>query len=497
MCPQARRLHRVRGRVVTLWAATRERLVDDASGKGERNSPGEFAQRRARGTWTRFPHLDLIEKAVLEVIKQGGRLIVSASVRHGKSELLSRWLAAWYLCRFPDRRIILAAHSADFAAAHGRFVREVVTEHGPAVFGVNVSRSSAAANRWDMAKPNVGGMLTLGVGGSPIGRGADLMIVDDPFKNFEDAMSPKIRQKTHEWWTGTMASRLEPGGAVVVICARWHEDDLSGFLLREDGDHWVELRLPAICDDPESDPLGRQLGDPLWPEKWPLEALEERHRDVSLTLGEHIWLAQYQQTPKALDGGMFPEDRWVLIDELPCPVNEIRWVRGWDLAASHGTGDFTAGVLLGLMPDGRLVIRDVVRGQWAADDVREQMKACAATDPEGTVIELPQDPGQAGKDQAQQLVRILAGYPVLVRPVSGSKEIRASGLSAQQRARNVCLLTDPGGWEGTFVSELRGFPRGVHDDQVDAAATAMVGIVDPFIPEELVEHYEPVEISRY
>lgn len=462
-------------------------------------TPAAFAATRSRGVWRRARHLDLIEQAVLDTIATGGRLILSVSVRHGKSEFASRWLPAWYLGRYPDRRVILATHEADFAAAHGRFARQILTEYGPTDFGVTVSRASSAANRWDI-DGHSGGMLTVGVGGSPIGRGADLMIIDDPFKNFEDAMSPRIRQKVQEWWTGTMVSRIEPGGAVIIICARWHEDDLTGFLLREDGDNWTELRLPALCDDPDTDPLGRAMGEPLWPERYDLDTILQRQREVSLALGPQIWMAQFQQTPRSPTGGLFPEDKWTHLDELPCPINEVRWVRGWDLAATADGGDWTVGVLMGLMPDERIVIKDVIRGQWAPDDVRREILLAAASDPPGTVIELPQDPGQAGKDQALQLTRMLRGYPVMTRTVSGSKEVRATGLSAQQRAGNVCLL--PGGWEGAFVNELRLFPRGVADDQVDAASSAFMGLVDPFIPDGLLvdedlDDFERVRISAY
>jgi predicted phage terminase large subunit-like protein len=291
--------------------------------------------------------------------------------------------------------------------------------------------------------------------------------VDDPIKSWEAAMSPRVRERTIEWWTGTMESRIEPGGAVILICARWHEDDLSGFLLREAPDEWTELRLPAICDDPDSDPLDRQLGEALWPERYPLDDLERRHRATSLALGEQVWLAQFQQTPKTPAGGLFPDGKWSWVaGRLDCR----RWVRAWDLAATTGGGDWTAGVLIGELADGRWLIADVVRGQWSPDEVRARIRGCADRDPAGTVVELPQDPGQAGKDQAQQLIRMLAGRDVRARPQTGSKEVRAAGLSAQQRAGNV-VLVEGLPWVGAFVAELNGFPKGAHDDQVDAAAT--------------------------
>lgn len=437
-------------------------------------SPVAFAAAYSRGQYRRYRHVEVIEHTILDTITSGGRLILSASVRHSKSETASKWLPAWYLGTHPDRRVILAGHEADFAARWGRAARDILTEYGPEAFGVAVSRKSEAANRWDLERPHHGGMLTVGVGGSPIGRGADLMIIDDPVKSYADAMSPLVRQRVKEWWTGTMASRVEPGGAVILIMARWHEDDLAGWLLREAPAQWQELRLPAICDDPANDPLGRQAGEPLWPERWPISTLEQRHQEVTLALGEAVWLAQYQQRPMPPGGGMFPETLWRFVhpDEVPAG---LRWVRGWDLAASKDTGDFTAGCRMARLPDGRYIIDGVVRGQWEGREVREQLLSAAAADPERTDIELPQDPGQAGKDQAQQLVALLSGRNVHARIQTGSKGVRATGYAAQQQAGNVVLVE--GRWNGPWVAEHAGFPRGAHDDQVDCGASAFNALV--------------------
>jgi len=248
------------------FAARLADLLDPPAPPPETASPAAFAEAHSRGQWRRARHLDLVEQACMETIATGGRLILSVSVRHGKSEFASKWLPAWYLGTHPDSRVILAGHEADFAASWGRAARDILTEYGDR-FGVAVSNASAAAARWDLATPHRGGMLTVGVGGSPIGRGADLMIVDDPIKSYADAMSPLIRRRVQEWWTGTMASRLEPGAAVILIMARWHEDDLAGFLLREEPGEWRVLRLPAVADDVD-DPLGREMGAPLWPERF-------------------------------------------------------------------------------------------------------------------------------------------------------------------------------------------------------------------------------------
>lgn len=462
--------------VVDPWQVAAD-LLYPPDPTGELADPIEFAVRRSRGRYKRYRHVELINQAVQETIDTGGRLILSVSVRHSKSETVSKWRTAHYLGTHPDNRVILAGHEADFAARWGRAARDILEEHGDEVFGIRVSKRSSASNRWDI-EGHEGGMLTVGVGGSPIGRGADLMVIDDPIKSYQEAMSPLVRERVKEWWTGTMASRVEPGGAVILIMSRWHQDDLAGFLLREDPESWRELRIPAICDDPDNDPLGRELGEPAWPERWPVEALEERRRDVTLSLGDVVWLAQYQQTPRKPEGGMFPEDRWGFINSIHIDWQPIEWVRSWDLAATEGAGDWTVGVLMGRLSDGRILIRDVRRGQWSADEVQFQIRRAAADDPIGTRVELPQDPGQAGKAQAQQLIRLVAGRDANAELQSGSKEVRATGLSAQQRARNVLLWEAD--WNGPFVAELAAFPQGTHDDQVDAAASGFNALVEPF-----------------
>jgi hypothetical protein len=184
------------------------------------------------------------------------------------------------------------------------------------MFGVSVSPRSEAANRWDLHQRE-GGMLTLGVGGSPIGRGGDLVIVDDPYKNYADAMNPRVRKKVLEWWTGTMVSRVEPGGSVIIIMARWHHDDLIGVLSRAQPDEWEVLTMPALCTDPDTDPLGRKMGEALWEARYPVHVLEKRHAEVSITEGEVVWESQFQQNPKASNGGFFKDEAWGYYKELP------------------------------------------------------------------------------------------------------------------------------------------------------------------------------------
>jgi predicted phage terminase large subunit-like protein len=463
-------------------------------------TPLGFMEAASRNTRRRYRHLELIEEAVLEAIDTGGRVIISVSVRHGKSELCSRYLPAWFLGRYPDKRVILATHGVELARDHSRVARDLLTEYGHDIFATTVSTASAAAGRWDI-DGHQGGLVCVGVGGAPTGRGAELIVIDDPYPNFEKAMSPLFRQRVKDWWTGTMASRINPGGqgrpdgAVVLIMARWHEDDLAGWLLKNAPDEWKELRLPAIADS-ANDPMGRQIGEALWPEWYPLEVLERRHREVTADLGEQVWLGQFQGTPRSPTGGMFPEDCWRFIDHLGEFAGHVVWCRSWDLAYTEDGGDWTVGALIGAVDDGRWIIADIVRGQWGADEMNAQLRLAARNDPPGTYIELPQDPG-AGKNLAGQLVRMLAGYNVSAHPHFDSKDVRAVGLSAQQRAGNVMLLVAD--WNGLLVDEMRAFPKGNHDDMVDAVAYGFNYLLEPDDIEETYEGDDElrVHISQY
>jgi predicted phage terminase large subunit-like protein len=448
------------------WAVAADEL-DPPPPPAYQLSPLEFAIRTGRGRYKRAAHLEAMEEFVLGVLAGAGRGLLEVAIRHGKTKFLVA-VVAWWLLTHPDQRIIWGSHTANFARRRGREVRDLVNEWGPVLFdGIRVSRTSEAANEWNIAG-HAGGMLTVGVGGTPIGEGADGMVIDDPLKSFAAAMSPLQRDGVNDWLTGTMFGRLEPGGWVLMAMARWHADDPGGMVLREDPANWRTLRMPGLCDDPATDPLGRQMGEALWPERYSAEEHAKRRHEMTMTMGDFVWLAQVQQLATPRGGGVFPEDKWgwLRVGEVPAGT---RWARGWDLAATEDGGDWTVGTLIGQMPNGQFVVSNVVRGQWTGHKWRTIMRDTAETDPPGTLVKLPQDPGQAGKDQSQQLVSLLAGYNATANPVSGSKEIRANGYAAQQQAGNVHLLE--GDWNGAFVAEHTEFPRGVHDDQVDASAT--------------------------
>lgn len=446
--------------------ALHAKLVDLA-----RRDPAVWCELSTRGRWQPARHAVVMLDEVRRQCEAGGRTILSVSVRHSKTETIARGFGSWWIGAHPDERIIHGTAEADLAEANSRAVRDRLTEWGPTVFGVEVDQGSHAMRRWDLAGRE-GGMTAVGRGGAPEGRGGHIL-VDDPYRNFADAMSPTVRKMVREWWTNSLRPRMEPGAWAIVICSRWHTEDLSGWLLDEFGEEWTEIRMPAIAEGPD-DVMGRAPGEALWPERWPVHELERARRELVMEEGEIGWSARYQQRPLDLSSTMFPIDSWVWPEpEVVGRLRVVARVRGWDLAATDAGGDWTVGVRVARLDDGRFLVEDVVRVQQGPDGVRATLQATAERDRReapGCRWALPQDPGQAGKDQAQQLVRLLAPIPVDVKPVTGAKEVRAAGWSSQQRAGNVLVASSPEAKRMVAVHAT--FPGGSHDDDVDAASEA-------------------------
>ena len=219
--------------------------------------PARLAESRSEGRWVSARHLELLSRTLMRQVYQPLRLMVAMPPRHGKSELASTWQPFWLLCRDPSKRILLASYGADFAARWGRRVRELVQDIG-GEYGVHINPASRSVARWDTTAG--GGMVCVGVGGSLTGRGADLLIIDDPVKSSAEATSRVYRDRLWDWYRSTARTRLEPGGSVILIMSRWHQADLAGMVLDDEyGETWDTLRLPALAET--DDALGRSEGE--------------------------------------------------------------------------------------------------------------------------------------------------------------------------------------------------------------------------------------------
>ncbi len=424
-------------------------------------------------------HLELLDEALVEAVWRASErrrdrpeiISVAAPPRHGKSTITSYYLPAWYLGTFPERRVILASYEADFAATWGQKTKQLLENHGPSLYGVRVDDSSRAASRWDLHR-TAGGMVAAGVGGPITGRGAHLLIIDDPLKNAEQASSPTIREKQWEWWLSTARTRLEPGAVVVVVMTRWHEADLAGRLYqasRDGGDPVTEIRLPALAE--RNDPLGREPGEALWPERYDRDYLEHTRK----VQGVYWFSAMYQGRPTPEEGGIFDrrDFRYFEIDGdhvvLRTPEGPKRFATGLckkfqvvDLAASEKeTADYTVMTELWVTPESDILVNSVIRDRIAVPDQPDFFRRHHA----GCPVKFEVIGYQTGIVQTM----LRQGFPAEPIHPDKDKVTRAGAAGALYRGGKVYHRAGAQ-WLGEFEAELLAFPAGEHDDQVDTIA---------------------------
>lgn len=276
-----------------------------------RAEPHTYAARVSRGQWLMYDWLVYIGRIISrELVRGNARIIVNAPPRHGKSEFLSHWTPTWLIDNLPAIQVMLAAYGANFASEWGRKVRNELATNPHC--RTRLRPDSKSANRWHT--PQGGGMVTAGVGGDVTGRGGHVILVDDPHKNWQEAQSSLHRRRVVEFFTGTLYTRLEPGGSIIVLMTRWHPEDLCGYLIDEHSDNWRVIRLPALAE--EGDPMGRSPGEALCPERFTADVL---HDQIRPGVTELPWLASYQQRPRDTATGRVYHN----FDPTPYPAGNI------------------------------------------------------------------------------------------------------------------------------------------------------------------------------
>jgi predicted phage terminase large subunit-like protein len=415
------------------------------------------------------PHLEALDQLLTSITrfvetggKEGvGRAIIEMPPRHGKTLTTSRLYPTWHIGRNPDHRAILVSYGATLAEKNSRAARNIIrSPEYQAIFPhITLAMDSKSVSAWDIEK-RAGGADAMGIGGGVTGKGANILIIDDPVKNREQAESPTWPDKVWDSYTDDLYTRLEPSAGVIVMMTRWHQDDLIGRLLLNEPDKWHRLTLPAIDEH----------GEALWPERYPVPVL----RDIEATLGPYSWSALYQQNPVPAEGGIFKR-AWFepRIEKVPEIVFALRY---WDLAMSERTSaDYTVGVKVGMGTDGHRYILDVARGQIDWGNLTEYMAGVMLADGPSVAQGIEEKGYMSRAVQALNTDPRLHGYQVWGYPVDKDKVTRALPAAAKCAAGVVHVVNAH--WTEPFIDEVCSFPNGTHDDQVDAfaGAEAMMG----------------------
>lgn len=420
------------------------------------------------------PHHKLIcDEAEACFLKPYGRTMLFMPPGSAKSTYGSVVVPAFVMGKYPKTRVGLFSYGSSLAKKFGRRTRSIVAQprYTAIMNGVKLLATNGAANEFGLT--NGSEYMATGILGAATGNRFNFLVIDDPVKGREDADSEALQTKTWDAYEDDLKTRLIPGGSIMLIMTRWNENDIagrilptdwngeSGDILCKDGNVWRVVCLQAECET-DTDPLGRKRGEYLWPE-WFTKQHWDQFRSNSRT-----WGSLCQQLPRPADGDLFKPDMIEVIDVLP--AGRITWVRGWDMAATEGGGDWTVGLLLGRHQDGFFIIADIVRHQYGPDKRDRLMQLTAKADGKRVIQDYPQDPGQAGKSQVLAWVKNLVGYIVKFSPESGDKGVRASPAASQVNGGNFKMMRAD--WNAGLKAELRPFPNGTYKDQGDALGRA-------------------------
>jgi predicted phage terminase large subunit-like protein len=398
------------------------------------------------------------------------RLIINMPPRHTKSEFASYLLPAWFLGNYPHKKVIQTSHTAELAVGFGRKVRNLVdSESYKAVFpNLGLQADSKAAGRW---ATNAGGdYFAIGVGGAVTGKGADLLIIDDPHSEQEAALAeinPDIYDKTYEWYTSGPRQRLQPGGSIVVVMTRWSKRDLTGQVIKSaaqrGGDEWEVIEFPALL------PSGR----PLWPEFWSKAELDT----LKLELPNSKWQAQYQQNPVSESSAIVKREWWQIWEEEDPPWCEFT-LMSWDTAfEKNNRADYSACTLWGVFykeddtgkPQANIIMLNAFRDRMEFPELKQRAIAeYREWEPDSVIIEK--------KATGAPLIYEMRAMGIPVQeftPSRGNDKIsRLNAVSDLFASGRVWAPNTQ--WAEAVIDEVASFPAGEHDDYVDSVSLALM-----------------------
>ena len=417
-------------------------------------------------------HHEIMANAFERVAKgELKRLIINMPPRHTKSEFASYLFPAWFLGRYPEKKVIQTAHTAELAVGFGRKVRNLIGQDDfQEVFpGITLSSDSKAAGRWNTNKR--GDYFAIGVGGAVTGKGADILIIDDPHSEQEatiGAHNPEVYDKVYEWYTSGPRQRLQPGGAIILVMTRWSQRDLTGQIIknsttREGSNEWEVIELPAIMPS----------GNPLWPEFWKLDELEALKAELPISK----WSAQYQQDPTSEEGALIKREWWREWEHTSPPPCEAV-IQSWDTAfLKTQRADYSACTTWGIFyhPDDNgasrpnLILLDAFKDKLEFPELKKAAyQMYYDWEPDQMIVEAK----AAGSPLIFELRAM--GIPVTeFTPSRGQDKIARVNAVTDLFASGI-IWVPPTRWAEELVEEAAAFPAGEHDDLVDSMTQALL-----------------------
>ena len=427
----------------------------------------------------------------LEEVERGNikRLAIFMPPRHGKSQLTSQFFPAWYLGRNPSKFVIATTYAQDLADDFGRSVRnQIQDEDYNRIFNdCTLSKDSSSVRRFHTTGSGV--YYAVGAGGAITGRGAHLLLIDDPIKGREDADSNAMRSNLIDWYRSTAYSRLMPGGSIILIQTRWHEDDLAGWILRETShEPWEVVELPAVLDEKTSKILKRPKGQALWPEAYDKKRLEE----IKKTAGSREWNSLYMQRPSAEEGNILKRYWWKeWTEDNPPECNYI--LQSWDTAYTvKSTSDYSAVTTWGIFENNGIqnaILLSARRERWEFPELKsEAIKLYNEFKPDVVLIEAK----ASGWSLIQELQR--AGIPITpFNPKRADKKTRAHSVTPLFESGRVWYPSSKY-WAEDVINQCAQFPSSNYDDLVDSTTQALMRLRQGLF----VEHPQdiPLETSK-
>ena len=442
----------------------------------------QFAETLPDHKWKTNKHIAFLDNIISKNINDGdAKIIINMPPRHGKTAFCAEWLPLWFLAKHPTKNIMLSTYNQKYATLLGRKAKDLINRYGN-VLGLQIRKDANAANNFVLHSG--GGMLSIGANGTMTGRGADLLLIDDPIKNDAQANSKTFRDNIWEWFNATAFTRIEPNGSIILIMTRWHQDDLTGRILASNTySDWIHIKLPAIAE--LNDAIGRSIGEPLWNEKFNIKKINQ----IKTQIGEFWFAALYQQNPLNPTGNIFKRKSFryffiqdgnyilknsiyqdtktnetaSLFKEYIVNISDCSVFAACDLATStKQTADYTVAIIFAITPNQQILILDIIRKKFDASQHLELLDN----------IYKRHNPVLIGIEAVQYQIALVQmarkiGLPVKELKPDKDKVSRALPMTTLLENEKIYFLNDAA-WLIEFENELLNFPNSKHDDQVDA-----------------------------